>query len=108
VPRKDAPLTAFACYRRPVLAPADGTIVRVNGDARDWPTYRKGADPGNYVNAEAPTTPGTPATESRSRTSFFARCDDEGRSQPLDRHLRKHDVLLGHHGVADLILRRRR
>ena len=48
-PRRGAPLTAFACYGRPVLAPADGTIVRANGDARDWPAYRKGSDPGNYV-----------------------------------------------------------
>ena len=49
VPGRGAPLTAFACYRRPVLAPADGTIVRANGDARDWPAYRKGSDAGNYV-----------------------------------------------------------
>ena len=32
-----------------MLAPADGTVVRANGDARDWPAYRKGSDPGNYV-----------------------------------------------------------
>jgi len=48
-PGRGAPLTAFACYGRPVLAPADGTVVRANGDARDWPAYRKGSDPGNYV-----------------------------------------------------------
>lgn len=48
-PERGAPLTAFACYGRPVLAPADGTVVRANGDARDWPAYQKGADAGNYV-----------------------------------------------------------
>jgi len=48
-PRPGAPLQAFACYGRPVLAPADGNVVRANGDARDWPAYRKGRDPGNYV-----------------------------------------------------------
>jgi murein DD-endopeptidase MepM/ murein hydrolase activator NlpD len=48
-PKPGAPLEAFACYGRPVLAPADGTVVRANGDARDWPAYRKGSDPGNYV-----------------------------------------------------------
>jgi len=48
-PRPGAPLAAFACYGRPVLAPADGTVVRANGDARDWPAYQKGSDPGNYV-----------------------------------------------------------
>jgi len=48
-PKPGAPLTAFACYGRPVLAPADGTVVRANGDARDWPAYQKGSDPGNYV-----------------------------------------------------------
>ena len=48
-PKPGAPLGAFACYGRPVLAPADGTVVRANGDARDWPAYRKGSDPGNYV-----------------------------------------------------------
>jgi len=48
-PRPGAPLTAFACYGRPVLAPADGAVVRANGDARDWPAYQKGSDPGNYV-----------------------------------------------------------
>lgn len=49
VPGRGAPLAAFACYGRPVLAPADGTVVRANGEARDWPAYRKGGDPGNYV-----------------------------------------------------------
>jgi len=48
-PKPGAPVTAFACYGRPVLAPADGTVVRSNGDARDWPAYRKGSDPGNYL-----------------------------------------------------------
>ena len=48
-PRRGAPLTAFACYGQPVLAPADGTVVRANGDARDWPADHKGSDPGNYV-----------------------------------------------------------
>jgi murein DD-endopeptidase MepM/ murein hydrolase activator NlpD len=48
-PRPGAPLTAFACYGRPVLAPADGTVVSANGDARDWPAYQKGSDAGNYV-----------------------------------------------------------
>jgi murein DD-endopeptidase MepM/ murein hydrolase activator NlpD len=48
-PRKGAPLTAFACYGRPVLAPADGTVVAAAGAARDWPAYTKGRDPGNYV-----------------------------------------------------------
>jgi murein DD-endopeptidase MepM/ murein hydrolase activator NlpD len=48
-PPRGAPLTAFACYGRPILAPADGTVVRANGAARDWPAYRKGSDPGNYV-----------------------------------------------------------
>jgi murein DD-endopeptidase MepM/ murein hydrolase activator NlpD len=48
-PKPGAPLAAFACYERPVLAPADGIVVRANGDARDWPAYRKGSDPGNYV-----------------------------------------------------------
>ncbi|HMF44088.1 MAG TPA: M23 family metallopeptidase [Polyangia bacterium] len=48
-PPAGSPLTAFACYGRPVLAPADGTVVGANGDARDWPAYQKGSDPGNYV-----------------------------------------------------------
>jgi murein DD-endopeptidase MepM/ murein hydrolase activator NlpD len=49
LPPKGAPLTAFACYGRPVLAPADGVVVRANGDARDWPAYHEGADGGNFV-----------------------------------------------------------
>ena len=48
-PTKGAPLTAFACYGQPILAPADGTVVKANAAARDWPAYQKGSDPGNYV-----------------------------------------------------------
>jgi len=48
-PPKGAPLTAFACYRQPILAPADGVVVMANAAARDWPAYQKGSDPGNYV-----------------------------------------------------------
>jgi murein DD-endopeptidase MepM/ murein hydrolase activator NlpD len=48
-PARGAPLTAFACYRQPVLAPADGTVIGVWGGARDWPAYVEGADQGNYV-----------------------------------------------------------
>jgi len=48
-PRRGAPLTAFACYGRPVLAPADGTVVAAARDARDWPAYKEGRDPGNFV-----------------------------------------------------------
>jgi hypothetical protein len=49
LPPKGAPLSQFACYGRPVLAPADGVVVRVNGDARDWPAFHEGADGGNFV-----------------------------------------------------------
>ncbi len=49
LPPKGAPLTQFACYGRPVLAPADGVVVRANGDARDWPAYHEGGDGGNFV-----------------------------------------------------------
>jgi hypothetical protein len=49
LPPPGAPLTAFACYGRPVLAPADGVVVRANGDARDWPAHHEGADGGNFV-----------------------------------------------------------
>jgi hypothetical protein len=49
LPPKGAPLERFACYGRPVLAPADGVVVRVNGDARDWPAHHEGADGGNFV-----------------------------------------------------------
>jgi murein DD-endopeptidase MepM/ murein hydrolase activator NlpD len=48
-PRRGAPLARFACYGRPVLAPADGTVVVAHGGARDWPAYTKGRDEGNYV-----------------------------------------------------------
>jgi murein DD-endopeptidase MepM/ murein hydrolase activator NlpD len=48
-PRRGAALARFACYGRPVLAPADGTVVAAHGNARDWPAYTKGRDQGNYV-----------------------------------------------------------
>jgi murein DD-endopeptidase MepM/ murein hydrolase activator NlpD len=48
-PRHGAPLSRFVCYGRPVLAPADGTVVIAHGGARDWPAYVKGHDEGNYV-----------------------------------------------------------
>jgi murein DD-endopeptidase MepM/ murein hydrolase activator NlpD len=48
-PPRGAPLSDFACYGRPVLAPADGTVVAVEGGARDWPGHVKGRDEGNYV-----------------------------------------------------------
>ena len=48
-PRHGAPLSRFVCYGRPVLAPADGTVVVAHGGARDWPAYVKGRDEGNYV-----------------------------------------------------------
>jgi murein DD-endopeptidase MepM/ murein hydrolase activator NlpD len=48
-PRHGAPLGRFVCYGRPVLAPADGTVVVAHGGARDWPAYVKGHDEGNYV-----------------------------------------------------------
>ena len=48
-PKRGAPLSKFACYGQPILAPADGTVVRAHGKARDWPAYRKGRDQGNYV-----------------------------------------------------------
>jgi murein DD-endopeptidase MepM/ murein hydrolase activator NlpD len=48
-PRRGAPLARFACYGKPVLAPADGTVVVAHGGARDWPAYTKGRDEGNYV-----------------------------------------------------------
>ena len=70
-PRRGAPLTAFACYGRPVLAPADGTVVRANGDARDWPAYRKGSDPGNYVIIQhAPANTPSSATSPPIRSSW--------------------------------------
>ncbi len=48
-PRRGAALNRFVCYGRPVLAPADGTVVVAHGGARDWPAYTKGLDQGNYV-----------------------------------------------------------
>jgi len=48
-PRRGAPLARFACYGRPVLAPADGAVVAAQGGSRDWPGYTKGRDQGNYV-----------------------------------------------------------
>jgi murein DD-endopeptidase MepM/ murein hydrolase activator NlpD len=48
-PSRGAPLARFPCFGRPVLAPADGTIVRAAGGARDWPARVKGRDEGNYV-----------------------------------------------------------
>jgi murein DD-endopeptidase MepM/ murein hydrolase activator NlpD len=48
-PPRGAPLSAFACMGRPVLAPADGTVVAARGGARDWPAHVKGHDEGNYV-----------------------------------------------------------
>jgi murein DD-endopeptidase MepM/ murein hydrolase activator NlpD len=48
-PRRGAPLQRFACFGRPVLAPADGTVVRVGSRARDWPAYVKGRGDGNFV-----------------------------------------------------------
>jgi hypothetical protein len=48
-PPPGAPLTAFPCYGRPILAPADGTVVRVAARARDWPAYVEGTGDGNFV-----------------------------------------------------------
>jgi murein DD-endopeptidase MepM/ murein hydrolase activator NlpD len=48
-PARGAPLSAFACYGQPVLAPADGKVVGAWGGARDWPAYTEGGDQGNYV-----------------------------------------------------------
>jgi murein DD-endopeptidase MepM/ murein hydrolase activator NlpD len=49
LPPRGAPLARFACFGRPVLAPADGTVVRVATGARDWPAHVKGRDEGNYA-----------------------------------------------------------
>jgi murein DD-endopeptidase MepM/ murein hydrolase activator NlpD len=49
LPPRGAPLTRFPCFGRPVLAPADGTVVRVAAGARDWPARVKGRDEGNFV-----------------------------------------------------------
>jgi murein DD-endopeptidase MepM/ murein hydrolase activator NlpD len=48
-PRRGSALGRFVCYGRPVLAPADGTVVVAHGGARDWPAYTKGRDEGNYL-----------------------------------------------------------
>jgi hypothetical protein len=48
-PPRGSRLARFACYGRPVLAPADGRVVRVARRGRDWPAYVKGKDEGNYV-----------------------------------------------------------
>ena len=48
-PPRGAPLTRFPCFGMPVLAPADGTVVRAADGARDWPAYSKGRGEGNYV-----------------------------------------------------------
>lgn len=49
LPPRGAPLARFPCFGAPVLAPADGTVVRVAAGARDWPAYAKGQGEGNYV-----------------------------------------------------------
>jgi len=49
LPPRGAPLARFPCFGRPVLAPADGTVVRVAAGARDWPARVKGRDEGNFV-----------------------------------------------------------
>ncbi len=49
LPPRGSPLTRFPCFGRPVLAPTDGTVVRVAAGARDWPAHVKGRDEGNYV-----------------------------------------------------------
>jgi murein DD-endopeptidase MepM/ murein hydrolase activator NlpD len=48
-PPRGAPLGQFPCYGRPVLAPADGTVVAAAGGARDWPGHAKGRGDGNFV-----------------------------------------------------------
>ncbi|HVU50855.1 MAG TPA: M23 family metallopeptidase [Polyangia bacterium] len=49
LPRRGSPLTRFPCFGAPVLAPADGAVVRVADGARDWPAYSRGGGEGNYV-----------------------------------------------------------
>jgi murein DD-endopeptidase MepM/ murein hydrolase activator NlpD len=49
LPPRGAALSRFPCFGRPVLSPADGTVVRVAARARDWPAGTKGRDEGNYV-----------------------------------------------------------
>lgn len=48
-PPRRAPLTRFPCYGRPVLAPADGTVVAAAGGAPDTPSHVKGHGDGNFV-----------------------------------------------------------
>lgn len=48
-PPRGAPLSRFPCYGRPVLAPADGTVVAAAGGAPDAPSHVKGHGDGNYV-----------------------------------------------------------
>jgi hypothetical protein len=49
LPPRGAPLSRFPCFGRPVLAPADGEVVRAADGARDWPAHVKGRDEGNFV-----------------------------------------------------------
>jgi hypothetical protein len=49
LPPRGSPLTRFPCFGAPVLAPAEGTVVRVAAGARDFPAYGKGRGEGNYV-----------------------------------------------------------
>ena len=46
---RGTPLTRFPCFGAPVLAPADGTVVRAATTARDWPAHVKGRGDGNFV-----------------------------------------------------------
>jgi murein DD-endopeptidase MepM/ murein hydrolase activator NlpD len=48
-PPRGAPLGRFPCYGRPVLAPADGTVVAAAGGAPDSPSHVKGHGDGNFV-----------------------------------------------------------
>jgi murein DD-endopeptidase MepM/ murein hydrolase activator NlpD len=48
-PRRGAPLQAFACFGRPILAPAGGLVVRARDGQRDGPAYSKGGGDGNFV-----------------------------------------------------------
>jgi len=48
LPRGTA-LERFPCFGAPVLAPADGTVVRAAAGARDWPARVKGRGDGNFV-----------------------------------------------------------
>jgi hypothetical protein len=48
-PPRGSPLTRYPCYGRPVLAPADGTVVAAAGGAPDAPSHVKGHGDGNYV-----------------------------------------------------------